>query len=422
MTRFLDFWGPNYGGGGGQGGIGGGGIGLGGGIGGVSPIFPGFGGYGNYYPNRISDCPTTEYNRTGVCVNNAWECRSRGGRVVGNCYAPSLSGNTGFGGSGGGNDINNQDYYNRRTVVGSCCVYQVTCGGTILQNGTFFRNPNAPATYSDAKACSATIPRVPRGTCQIRLDFVAFSLKPPTAGVCDVDKLIVDGQSQNNVAPALCGQNVGQHLYLEVDRGQNPITLTVLTGTGHVFNRHFDIRVTFIHCLSPYRPPPNCLQYYYDLNGEVRSFGFDFNNQNNAKYLRSLDYAICFRKLSGFCSITYSMPKFGAVTENEGQSQQRPPGAGKYFNMLNTVAAGIGNGGAGPVKCPDDYLILDKHRFCGTVLNDDVERGSSPTTGVDITDSGSGPLIARFVSNSDEMVGYGFYLQYRLNHCFFGGK
>ena len=34
----------------------------------------------------------------------------------------------------------------------------------------------------------------------------------------------------------------------------------------------------------------------------------------------------------------------------------------------------------------------------------------------------AGPLIARFHTNADEMVGYGFLLQYRLNHCFFGGK
>lgn len=78
-------------------------------------------------------------------------------------------------------------------------------------------------------------------------------------------------------------------------------------------------------------------------------------------------------------------------------------------------------GGSGPVKCPDDYLVLGTARFCGSVLNDDVERGSSPTVSEEITDNGSGPLIARFKTNGDEMVGLGFLLQYRLNHCFFGG-
>ncbi|KAI1285797.1 hypothetical protein HDE_11638 [Halotydeus destructor] len=374
-----------------------------------------------FQPNRISDCPTTEFNRTGICVTSAYECRGRGGRVVGQCYATPLTGSSGFSGSG---DSSNNDYYNRRIPAGFCCVYQVTCGGTILQNGTYFRSPNAPATYNDARACSATIPKLGPSICQIRLDFVTFSLKPPTAGVCDVDKLIIDGQSQNNHAPALCGFNAGQHMYVDVDRGHNPITLTALTGTGSVFNRHFDIRVTYIHCLSPYRAPPNCLQYYYDLNGEFRSFNFDYYSQNSAKYLRSLDYAICFRKLPGFCSITYSMPKFGVASSEEGGQQQPRPQqtSGKYFNVVNNVAAGIGNGGAGPAKCPDDYLVLSTHRLCGMVLNDDIERGSSPTTGMDITDSGSGPIIARFVTNDDDMVGFGFFLQYRLNHCFFGGR
>jgi hypothetical protein len=156
-----------------------------------------------------------------------------------------------------------------------------------------------------------------------------------------------------------------------------------------LYNRQFDIRITFIHCQSPYRAPSNCLQYYFDLNGEFKSFNFDYYSQANARYLRNLDYAICFRKLPGFCSITFSMPKYGApIDQDVTQASNRP--IGKYFNIVNTVAAGIGNGGSGPVKCPDDYLVIGTTRFCGMVLNDDVDRGSSPSSSDEITDSGSG--------------------------------
>lgn len=373
-----------------------------------------------YSPHRVSDCPTTEFNRTGICVSHVNECRSRGGRVVGQCFVDPLSGSNLA--SGQVQDISFESgQFPRRRPVGICCVYQVTCGGTILNNGTFFRNPNSPATYNDARACSVTIPRVPAGVCQIRLDFVSFNLKPPTSGECDVDKLIIDGQAQNNVVPPLCGNNNGQHMYLDIDRSNNPISLTVLTGVGSLYNRAFDIRVTFIHCASPFKAPANCLQFHFDLHGEFKSFNFDYYAQSNARYLKNLDYAICFRKLSGFCSITYSMPKYGVPESQDVQNANTRPG-GKYFNIVNMVAAGVGMGGSGPIKCPDDYVILGTGRFCGNVLNDDVERASSPTVSEEITDNGSGPLIARFKTNGDDMVGLGFLLQYRLNHCFFGGK
>ena len=355
-----------------------------GGLAGGSPIFGGAAAF--YNPNRVSDCPTQEYNRTGVCVTSAYECRNRGGRVVGQCFATPISGSNQ--GSNQLLDISSNDF-GRRYPIGLCCIYQITCGGTVLQNGTFFRSPNSPATYNDARACTATIPRVPPGVCQVRLDFVSFSLKPPTEGECDVDKLIIDGQAQNNLVPGICGLNHGQHMYLDIDRSNNPITLTILTGVGSLFNRQFDIRITFIHCQSPFRSPPNCLQYHYDLNGEFKSFNFDYYTQSNARYLRSLDYAICFRKLPGFCSVTFSMPKYGApVDQDVTQASNRP--TGKYFSIVNRVAAGIGNGGSGPVKCPDDYLVIGTSRFCGTVLNDDVDRGSSPSASEEITDSGSG--------------------------------
>lgn len=84
------------------------------------------------------------------------------------------------------------------------------------------------------------------------------------------------------------------------------------------------------------------------------------------------------------------MPKYGTPIDQDVTQASNRPVTGKYFNIVNAVAAGIGSGGSGPVKCPDDYLLIGTQRFCGLVLNDDYDRGSSPTASEEVTDSGSG--------------------------------
>ena len=116
------------------------------------------------------------------------------------------------------------------------------------------------------------------------------------------------------------------------------------------------------------------------------------------------------------------MPAFGVQSEQDAGAQTQTRPLGRFFNIVNELGAGIGMGGAGPIKCPGDYLVLNSQKFCGNVLADDSERGSSPSQNQEIVDKGSGPLIARFHTNEDDMIGAGFNLRYRLNHCFFGGK
>jgi hypothetical protein len=67
---------------------------------------PGFGGIGGGFGSgfgsdsfnaynpipHISDCPTNDGNRTGICVRSTAECTSRGGRPLGACYATPQSG------------------------------------------------------------------------------------------------------------------------------------------------------------------------------------------------------------------------------------------------------------------------------------------------------------------------------------------
>lgn len=46
--------------------------------------------------------------------------------------------------------------------------------------------------------------------CQLRLDFLEFSLSQPNAsGVCDNDFLLIAGAARTY--PRICGENAGQH-------------------------------------------------------------------------------------------------------------------------------------------------------------------------------------------------------------------
>lgn len=67
-----------------------GGFGVFGGLGDQLAQIPQFG-----QLSRISDCPTTDGNRTGICVRSTSECTSRGGRPLGTCYATPQTGTHG---------------------------------------------------------------------------------------------------------------------------------------------------------------------------------------------------------------------------------------------------------------------------------------------------------------------------------------
>lgn len=129
---------------------------------------------------------------------------------------------------------------------------QASCGETIRFNGTYFRNPGAPAPFSESRACSVTVARPPN-VCQIRLDFLKFDLDRPRTGLCDNDRFVVSGQASNSIIPPICGYNSGQHMYIDLDQGSfSPVTLNVITIAGGK-PRSFDIRVTYIGCNSPHK-------------------------------------------------------------------------------------------------------------------------------------------------------------------------
>lgn len=154
--------------------------------------------------------------------------------------------------------------------------------------------------------------------CQLRVDFLDFSLAPPNGeGACVTDYMAISGGSSR--VPRICGQNTGQHVYVGFN-GNAPISIAMESTGGFSFNRHWHFKLTQIPCASAYRAPSGCLQYYLDGDssntGPIRSFNYGSmpSSQVNSigvqgsRQLQNTRYGICIRAGANQCSITYSLP------------------------------------------------------------------------------------------------------------------
>lgn len=204
--------------------------------------------------------------------------------------------------------------------------------------------------------------------------------------------------------------------------------------------------------------------------GQVKSFNYDLFNQGFT-YFNNLDYAICFKKWPGFCTVTYEVPTSTDEWEETGSENgfllpDRVPDGGDgldYDELLKkgppiavTTSRSANNGknkkkipsqllrphrevtsfhivsrehgaqsqttaAAGPLKCNTDYLVLNNLRFCGHHLNEDSLHSSTIRTDAPVMDNSTGPIYARFVTSVDT-VGKGFVLNYQLNPCLMAGR
>lgn len=145
-----------------------------------------------------------------------------------------------------------------------------------------------------------------------------FSLAPPNGdGSCNTDYMAISGGSSR--VPRLCGQNTGQHVYVNFN-GNAAITIALESTASFAFNRHWHFKLTQIPCDSEYRAPAGCLQYYVDGDtddsGPIRSFNYGSmpSSQTNSigvqgsRQIANARYGICIRPAANQCSITYSLP------------------------------------------------------------------------------------------------------------------
>ncbi|XP_046459011.1 uncharacterized protein LOC124205602 [Daphnia pulex] len=272
-----------------------------------------------------------------------------------------------------------------------CCINAITtCGGTVTLNNTYWQSPStavsAPSTCAlTVRMDTKLVEQLARPICQIRLDFVTFTTQQPTAGTC-TDSFMVGGST--SVAPIICGDNTGQHMYLDV-----PSSAITPTDVQLMFNfaagtatRSWNIKISMLPCGASYLAPTECLQYFTASTGRVRSFNWQDVNVNAIRQLNNQKYNICFRTelVSGsrasqlclsVCTVTNTGAGYG-ITTPAAPFASLPPLLGSSVGT-GTATAGVPTALQG--ACTYDFLAIigatdaltgfSADRFCGTRLN-----------------------------------------------------
>ncbi|XP_050677195.1 uncharacterized protein LOC126973879 isoform X2 [Leptidea sinapis] len=237
----------------------------------------------NFFPvGGERECQPSGYSqsRAGICLN-PYDCRQREGSAAGDCAHG----------------------------LGVCCVFEVTCGGVVQNNLTYFKSPGFPDLWNEEKDCNIRIEKTHAGIMQLRIDFVHFTIGQPNriTGKCDEDAMIL-GEGANNFT--LCGQNHNQHMYYtlpsaaeireadELPRSRSvPLVMRM---RGADMPRLWLLRIAQIPLANT--APHDCLQYYTENNGTIRTF----NYASNGRHLANQDYRSCVRRNTGYCSVRYT--------------------------------------------------------------------------------------------------------------------
>ncbi|KAK0177303.1 hypothetical protein PV328_001371 [Microctonus aethiopoides] len=337
-----------------------------------------------------SECSgTNAFN--GTCFTRK-ECANYGGSIAGTCA----------------------------NKLGVCCTFRKECGTITNSNNTYFVNPNYYSSYQGGERCMITVYPCTTDICQLRLDFLEFSLSQPNAsGVCDNDFLLIAGAARTY--PRICGENAGQHVYVEFN-GANPIIISIDTNVDYSFARKWNLRIQQIGCDSPWQAPNGCLQYYNMISGTVTSFNYGTTTNPRlplnfpfpgTRQIQNLNYGVCIDVALGYCGIEWSQLDSNSFSIS-----------GDSGNIDS--AAGIDSSVSG-AECDHNYVIIPNpfadgiryttDRFCGNAF----QTKTSSTT----------PFVLTVVTNPDpnenapsspiaiqrDIGNRGFTLKYRQITC-----
>ena len=150
--------------------------------------------------------------------------------------------------------------------------------------------------------------------------------------------------------PLICGENAGQHMYLDAGRSSNAdITLGFTFDTGSGFDRQWSIKVMQISCDSLAAPPnSDCLQYFTSVQDTVKSFNFEGSDPYN--HINFHQYKVCIRSAPDRCGIFYY-----------------PTGEPSSFSLDSTTTSKAGSGSG---ECFNDYLIFPRGTSPGVDCDD----------------------------------------------------
>ncbi|KAL6255006.1 hypothetical protein P5V15_013424 [Pogonomyrmex californicus] len=312
--------------------------------------------------------------------------------------------------------------------LGTCCVFQKSCGSTTNMNNTYFVSPRYPITYRGGERCTITVQRCNSNICQLRLDFLeATWVQPNATGFCDFDVFLVSGGS--STVPRICGENTNQHVYVNFN-GATPITISIDTNADYAFDRRWNIRIQQIACDSVCIAPNGCLQYYKTISDTVMSF--NFGTTENVRGTRQLNiiangkrtskqksisapqigtrqmvnhrYGVCVRMALGYCSIEWSQVDRFSFSVSGDTGSFDP-------DIIGTDL--VAESGA---SCTNDFVIIPDPRENGVAVNTDRFCGNGFITKT----SDLKPFILYVVTNGDEMQeaqNKGFRLSFRQLPC-----
>ncbi|EFN87535.1 uncharacterized protein LOC105192705 [Harpegnathos saltator] len=223
----------------------------------------------NFFPVPVEEeCLSEDKRRQGICMNT-YECRIQHGMSHGPCAL-------GF---------------------GVCCIFTASCDSEVQNNLTYVTSPGFPNLIDRPMNCSVVVRKIDTEVSQLRIDFVHFNIGQPNAmtGVCDEDVMLINN---GRTSFELCGWNSGQHVYVDVSEGNEPITLNFRL-PGGLQSRMWEMRV--LQLGFEQRAPVGCLQYFRTPNGTLRTF----NYLPNGRYLAEQDYLLCVRQERDMCGIAY---------------------------------------------------------------------------------------------------------------------
>ncbi|CAO1389576.1 unnamed protein product [Diamesa hyperborea] len=301
------------------------------------------------------------------------------------------------------------------TKQATCCVLSKACGGTTQYRNTYFYNPGYPSVFAGGSRCNYQVTRESTDICQLRIDFLEFSLAQPSGdGVCNTDYLAVTGGG--SAVPRICGENAGSHVYVDFN-GNAPITVTMASSGTTTFNRRWHMLMTQIECDSASRAPSGCLQYYLEPSGSVKGFNYSPSSNGNpnsigvqgGRQIASANYGACIKMAPGQCTITWAIPtsdRFAfTVTGDVGVVDP---------TLLGTSALQS-------QACTTDYVVIP----APTQLNANgiaAPLGSDRFCGLGIADTTSSvkPFVLYSVTNANEtpdIGNRGFWLTYSQNMC-----
>jgi len=294
--------------------------------------------------------------RSGQCFT-AEECTAKGGTASGGCAM-------GF---------------------GTCCLFtQTTCGGTVENNCTHVQNDGFPtALTGTAQAalpnCNYQINKAQADVCSLRLDFLTFNIQAgnfaavnqaaggtmDSLGACrDTFAVITNTNGAQGGVPVICGQNEGQHIYIDIGPSETATTTIGFTFMALAATRSWEIKVTQLECGNPMTPPDGCLQWHTGSAGQLTTFNF----AGNGLHLANQNYNICIRQEMGMTCTVYTV--CAAIA-----------GQGSPYS-LSYVAPAIAVGATGS-SCTLDFIeIAGSSETCGATALNNKYCGDVLTTSV----------------------------------------